>query len=98
MTFGDAESEWSNVISGVPQGSVLGPIIFVLYINDLPGIITSPVKIFADDTISFTDTSRMKKTKNKLSKMTSALSKWSDEKLLGFNATKCKRMHIVIST
>jgi len=38
------------VISGIPQGSVLGPILFVIFINDLPDIISSTAHIFVDDT------------------------------------------------
>ena len=46
-------SEWANITSGIPQGSVLGPILFVLYINDLPKNIVSNVYMFADDTKIF---------------------------------------------
>ena len=43
------ESKWHNVTSGIPQGSVIGPLLFVLYINDLPELTKSDTFLFADD-------------------------------------------------
>ena len=44
------KSGWSNVLSGIPQGSVLGPVLFVVYIHDMPDGIVNFIQMFADDT------------------------------------------------
>ena len=46
-------SEWAEIAAGVPQGSILGPLFFLVYINDLPAEIVSKLKIFADDSSLF---------------------------------------------
>ena len=48
-----ARSDFINVRSGVPQGSVLGPCLFLIYINDLPDQLSSHVRLFADDTAAY---------------------------------------------
>ena len=46
-------SEFKDLISDVPQGSVLGPLLFAIYINDLPSCVNSTLLLFADDTKLF---------------------------------------------
>ena len=50
-----ADSSWSQVTSGIPQGSALWPLLFLLFINDMPDDIMSSIKIFADDTKAYKD-------------------------------------------
>ena len=51
VCIGEAKSKWTEVKRGVPQGSILGPLLFILYVNDLPQIVqSSSVKQYADDT------------------------------------------------
>ena len=85
-------SEWFDVISGVPQGTVLGPILFLIYVNDIPETVNSNLKMFADDTNIF----RILKNKSDceiLQADLENLSEWSNRWCLTFNTSKCKRMH-----
>ncbi|XP_063427535.1 uncharacterized protein LOC134711037 [Mytilus trossulus] len=87
------ESDCANVTSGIPQGSVLGPLLFVLYINDLPDQVDSDAYLFADDTKIF----RIIKTQNDRQILQEDLNKmesWSDKWLLKFHPEKCKYMKI----
>ena len=85
-------SNWKSVLSGVPQGSVLGPILFLIYINDLDDSITSNVLKFADDTKLFrkvnTDVD-----KQHLQNDIDRLVKWSEKWQMLFNFGKCKCVH-----
>ena len=75
------------VLSGVPQGSVLGPLLFVIYINDLPDIVKSDL-LFADDTKISHQVSTPEDA-NLLQEDLKSLSKWAGTWLLEFNADKC---------
>ena len=86
-------SEWAPVLSGITQGSVLGPVLFVCYINDLPEAITSIVYMYADDTKIFRQVDK-EVDRAALQNDLDSLSKWAEEWRLRFNVTKCKVMHL----
>ena len=81
------------VRSGVPQGSVLGPCLFLAYINDLPGRVTSNVRLFADDTAldrpirSLADT-------EKLQNDLDSLAEWESQWDMQFHPNKCNVIHV----
>ena len=54
VVFNGKSSSWKNVTSGVPQGSVLGPVLLIIYVNDVPDSLESFCKIFAEDTKVYT--------------------------------------------
>jgi hypothetical protein len=89
---GNIVSEWVEIFSGVPQGSVIGPLLFVIYINDLPDILVNMSKLYADDTkilseISSVDSGR------KLQYDLDRAYEWTQNWLLKFNINKCVVMH-----
>ena len=89
----EAVSEPGAVTSGIPQGSVLGPVLFVIYINDLPDHVKSDVKIFADDTKVFTR-SDIKENRVQLQEDLDNLNEWSSNWKLRFHPEKCSVMRI----
>jgi len=86
-------SEWLEVLSGVPQGSVLGPLLFLLFVNDLPEDIKCSIKMFADDTKMWS-VLRSEEDSRALQEDLDRLSRWSEDWQLLFNAEKCKTMHM----
>ena len=86
------ESGWRPVSSGVPQGSVIGPLLFICFINDLPSVVMeSTCKVFADDTKVYSKVGP--ETTPKLQDNLNAMNSWSEDSLLDFNAEKCVVMH-----
>ncbi|XP_076061759.1 uncharacterized protein LOC143037434 isoform X1 [Oratosquilla oratoria] len=86
-------SGWKSVASGVPQGSVLGPLLFIVYINDIDHGLKSTVSKFADDTKLCgvaNDHSNQLDIQEDLDK----LQQWSEKWLMKFNTSKCKVMHL----
>ena len=77
-----------KVHSGVPQGSVLGPLLFVVYINDLPDVVRSLMYLFADDT-KIMSKIETKEDSKILQTDIDALEKWSKDWLLKFHPDKC---------
>ena len=88
-----AFSFWTDILSGVPQGSVLGPLLFILFVNDLPDWMVNNMRMFADDTKIWRTISCLSDS-DSLQDDLDKLSVWSDQWLLRFNAAKCKVMHV----
>ena len=86
-------SDWSPVISGVPRGSILGPVMFLIYVNDIPDIITSAAKLFADDTKIHRQINNVEDTIALQIDLTT-LDLWADRWQMKFNPTKCEVMRI----
>lgn len=86
-------SQPAPVLSGVPQGSVLGPILFLLYINDLPSQLKSDCRLFADDCILFRPI--LSRHDNEILQTDlDKLAAWESSWLMAFNPDKCNSMSV----
>ena len=86
-------SSWKDVLSGIPQGSILGPVLFVIYINDMPNCVRSNMLLFADDTKIYRGIQSDSDT-TALQEDLSSLQDWSTRWLMPFHPEKCKIMKI----
>ena len=84
-------SAWKNILTGVPQGSVLGPLLFLIYINDLLNGIQSICKIFADDTSLFSKVKDTTFSDTQLNKDLNKISKWAFQWNMLFNPDPSKQ-------
>ena len=89
-------SEWLPVRAGVPQGSILGPLFFLIHINDLSVDIMSTVKLFADDTPLFASIHDAKTTAYELNKDLQKIAKWVHRLKMSFNPDLNKQAQEVI--
>lgn len=92
VVMGEFLSDWIEVLSGIPQGSVLGPLLFIIYINDLPDEVSSVCKLYADDNKLITRVGSIED-ENELQADIDNLVKWSQQWQIRFNAKKCHIMH-----
>ena len=87
------KSSVAPVTSGVPQGSVLGPMLFLLFINDISDGVKSPIRLFADDCVLYL---AIKKTADalQLQKDLSSLESWAQKWQMNFNVKKCYKLMV----
>ena len=86
-------SSWEEVVSGVPQGSVLGPVLFTVFINDIDDGILSDLSKFADDT-KLVGSAESKEESEVIQGDLNKLHEWSVKWQMNFNAEKCKVLHL----
>ena len=87
------QSSSAPVMSGVPQGSVLGPCLFLAYINDLPDSLKSKARLFADDTIVYL-TINSQSDAQTLQDDLLKLEQWESDWSMEFNPDKCEVIHV----
>ena len=83
-------SSWKGITSGVPQGSILGPLLFLIYINDLPDGLSSNCKLFADDTSLFSVFHDATISSSELNSDLAKISEWAFKWKISFNPDQSK--------
>ncbi len=90
--LGKNKSDWADVTSGVPQRSVLGPILFIIFINDLSEIVKNVFKMYADDGKIIANV-QTPESRIQLQKDIDNVTKWCETWCMELNGRKCKAIH-----
>ena len=94
IVINDSRSEWRDVLSGIPQGFVLGPVLFVISMNSMPNTVKSNLYLLADNAKLLRENTSDKDLEL-LPEGLGKLKEWSQNSLLHFNEDKC--VHMIIS-
>ena len=90
------KSDWAPVVSGVPQGTVFGPLLFSLHINDSMSDIESEIRLFADDCVCYRGIKNIEDTL-KLKKDIDRLGIWARKLVMRFQPVRCNMMQLTKS-
>ena len=93
VVVNDVKSDWAPVVSGVPQGTVLDPLLFSLHINDITADIASEIRLFADDCVCFREI-KDKEDTLKLQRDIDRLGNWDRKWGMRFKPVKCNMMQL----
>ena len=89
-------SNWDIISSGVPQGLFLGPLLFLMYINDIVHSVECDIKLFADDTSLFLTVRDVSKAALNLGKDLTEIILWAWQWKMKFNVDKLRKLHFVV--
>ena len=92
-----SKSDWTPVVLGVPQGTVLGPVLFNIFINDIMDEVESEIRLFADDCVCYRPIMNDQDC-DQLQKDINHLTSWAKKWYMHFEPSKCKIMHITKKT
>ena len=93
-SFRGSTSNSANITVGIPQGSILGPLFFILYMNDLPLHVTTNIDMYADDSTVHKSWKTIQDIEQNLNSDMKAISDWCSENKMVINTTKTKSMLI----
>ena len=98
MILNGQSSEWREVSAGVPQGLVLGPLLFLIYINDLTNNLKCDFKLLADDTSMFTVVENETVSAKNMNRNLEKISLWARQWKMHFNADKTEELLFLLKS